>query len=250
MSQQAHNTGHATPVDRNWQKIYIIGGIVALLALAGTLSDIILAMIPGWEATTTPTTMQAWFTQLYETPLLGLRNLDMLNMIIWLVEVPLYLALFGAHRKNLRPQAALALIVVLAGKLLIAASNAALPMLALSGQYAQATETQQLTLEAAGQALLARGAHGSMGVFLGFFLSSLGSLLMNMVMIKGGVFTRITGWIGVASFIPLLAYVISETFIPQIENVMMLLAMPGGLLVLAWYIIVARRLLRMGREGE
>jgi hypothetical protein len=33
--------------DSSWQGIYVVGGIAALLALAGTLTDIAITMIPG-----------------------------------------------------------------------------------------------------------------------------------------------------------------------------------------------------------
>ena len=43
-------------------------------------------------------------------------------------------------------------------------------------------------IKGADRAPLARGAHGSMGFFLGMFLSSLGTLIMSLVSIVGGVF--------------------------------------------------------------
>ena len=75
-------------VDSSWRGIFLAGGIAALLALAGTLTDIAITMIPGWETSTVPPTVQAWFTQFQTNPLLGLRNLDLLNVTIWLIEMP------------------------------------------------------------------------------------------------------------------------------------------------------------------
>ena len=98
--------------------IYVVGGIAALLTLAGTLTDIAITMIPGWGPSTVPTTVQAWFTQLRANPLLGLRNLDLLNLMISAIGIPIYLALYGAHRRASQAHAALALIVVLVGTII------------------------------------------------------------------------------------------------------------------------------------
>ena len=68
---------------QSWRAMYLAGGIAALLALAGTLTDIGLTMIPGWDTSSVPPTIQAWFAQFQTTPLLGLRNLDLLNVTIW-----------------------------------------------------------------------------------------------------------------------------------------------------------------------
>lgn len=84
---------HTTAKESSWPGAYLIGGIAALLPLIGTLTDIAITMIPGWEASTTPDTIQARFTQLHSSPLLGLRTLDLLNVPISAIGIPMYLAL-------------------------------------------------------------------------------------------------------------------------------------------------------------
>ena len=63
-------------------------------------------------------------------------------------------------------------------------------MLELSGKYAVADESQKTLLAAAGEAMLARGAHGSLGVFFRFLLPTLSSLGMSLVMLQGKVFSK------------------------------------------------------------
>ena len=238
--------------ESSWRGIYVVGGIAALLALAGTLTDIIITMIPGWEASTVPATIQAWFMQLQTNALLGLRNLDLLNMTISVIGIPMYLALYGVHRRTSSAYALLALIVVLVGTVVFVMSNAALPMLELSEQYSMAsTDTRRLTLEAAGEAMLARGAHGSLGAFMGFFLSSIGTLLMGLAMLNGRVFNRVTAWVGIVGITLLIIYTIGSTFVPGSGEAMMVVAMPGGLLVMGWNVMVARKLfqLRVGHSN-
>ena len=77
------------------------------------------------------------------------------------------------------------------------ATNTALPMLELSGKYAVAVEPQKSLLAAAGEAMLAHGAHGSLGVFFGFILPTLPRSGMSLVMLQGRVFSRINSILGI-----------------------------------------------------
>jgi len=232
--------------DRNWRSLYVIGAIAALAALAGTFADIVITSLPGWEASTVPASIGQWFAQFHDKPLLGLRNLDLLNVCVSVVGLPMYLALYGAHRKTSQAWAVSALVVLATGTTVFVANNAALPMLDLSSQYAAATtETERVALEGAGQALLAKGAHGSMGAFAGFFLSSMGALLMALAMLSGRVFSRLAAYTGIVGISLLLLYVVGSTFGVGSEGARMALAVPGGLLMIAWNVIIARRLLQL-----
>lgn len=236
--------------DRVWGTVYVIGAAAAILALAGTLFDIVLTSIPGWQASTVPTSVVGWFAQFQVNPLLGLRNLDLLNITIAVVGIPMYVALFGAHRRASQGLATLALVVVTLGTSVFVASNAALPMLGLSRQFSLATtDAQRLSLQAAAQALLATGAHGGMGAFAGFFLSSVGTLLMALAMLEGKVFSRLAAWTGITGTSLLLVYVVGTTFALAPTGVLMVVAMPGGLMMIAWNIMVARKLFRLAATG-
>ncbi len=160
--------------DTSWRSIYVVGGIAALLALAGTLSDIVLAIMPGWEASTVPATIQAWFTQL-----------DLLNGAISIVQIPVILA------------------------------------------------------------LLSRGAHGAMGIFLGVLLSSRGTLLMGLVILTGRIFSRFTGWAGIVGIGLLMIYTIVFTFVPEPGPAMMVFAVSGGILMIIWNVLIARKLFQL-----
>ena len=176
--------------DVSWRSIYILGAVSAVLTLGGTVFDIVLASIPGWQSTSTvPTSVVSWLVQFGAAPLLALRNLDLLNTVLAVVGLPMYVALYGVHRKTRAGLALLALVFVSVGTAVFVANNVALPMLELGRQYALAsTEAQRLVIEGAGAAMLARGSHGSAGVFAGFLLPSLGTLLMAVTMVGGGVF--------------------------------------------------------------
>lgn len=242
----------ATPAtaERGWRALYRLGAIVALVTLAGTLLDIALTMVPGWGPTTVPTTAAAWLAQLAGTPLLGMRNLDLLNITLSAIGLPMYLALFGAHRRVEPGLGLLALIAIGIGTALFIASNAALPMLELARRYASTAAGDRLALEAAAEALLARGAHGSFGAFLGFFLSEVGTLLTALVMLRGRIFTKSAGWIGIVGTAVLMAYTVGITFAPGSEMLMKGVAAPAGLLMMVWNVLVARKLLALAKTAE
>lgn len=236
-------------IEARWRGLYRFGAIAAFAVLILTVSDIILTMLPGWEQTTTPISIDRWFTQLSTNPWLGLRNLDLLNLIVCLVGIPLYVALFGATKRKDDGLATLSLAIVLVGAAAFIVNNAALPMLALSRQYATATsQSQQLALQGAGFALLAKGAHGSPGVFPGFILSNLGTLLISWVMLRSRAFSRLSGWLGLAGTSLLMVYLVGNTFWPGHSDILTPLAMLGGLPMLAWDALVARRLWTLPRD--
>ena len=124
----------------------------------------------------------------------------------------------------------------------------ALPMLELSNKYfATQSETQKLLFAAAGEAMLVRGSHGSLGVFIGFVLPNVGGLLMSLVMLKGKIFSRSTAYLGITGSSLLLIYLLIVTF-TSVKSMATLIAMPGGLMSMAWMILFAIRLLKLGAK--
>ena len=90
-----------------------------------------------------------------------------------------------------------------------------------------------------------------MGIFMAFFLSSLGTLLMSIAMLSGNVFKKSTSWVGIIGMAFLIAYTIGVTFIPNIGDLFIaIIAMPGGLLMIYWYITVGKRLLNLHTEQK
>lgn len=231
----------------DWRAVYRVGAGLALVILAATVLDIALTMIPAWDASTVPATAAGWLEQLSAAPWLGLRNLDLLNAALSLIGLPLYLAIAGAHR-HARPAAAtLAMLFAVAGALLFAGNNVALPMLGLAREYAHAAPDARAALETAASALLARGEHGSFGALPGFLVSEIGTLLTAVVMLRGRVFRPVAGWIGIVGTSALMVYTAAITLTPGSEALMKGLAAPAGLLMLGWYALVARTLWRLER---
>ena len=233
--------------EAQWKSVYILGGIAAILSLIAVIIDIVIGSAMGGNLSALPQTAVDRFTQFQQNPWLGLYNLDLLNTVNQMISIPVYFALYAVHRKTNKPYALLALIVFLMGTTIFITTNTALPMLDLSRKYVAATtESQKVLLSAAGEAMLARGTHGSLGVFFGFLLSTIAALLMSLTMLQGRIFSKINSYVGIVGNGLMLVYVVLVTFALAVKDMAMAFAMPGGLLYLAWMVMLTVRLLQLG----
>jgi hypothetical protein len=236
-------------IEAQWRSICTIGGVFTILALIGIVLDVIIGSITGGNLSALPQTAVDRFAQFQKSPLLGLYNLDLLNIINQLFLIPAYFALYAVHRKTGTAYALLGLIIFLMGTSIFVTTNTALPMLELSNKYAIATtESQKLLLASAGEAMLARGAHGSLGVFIGFLIPNIAGLIMSLAMLSGKVFNKTTSYLGIVGSAFILLYIILVTFAPGIKDMATVFAMPGGLLSIAWMVLFTIQLFQLGRS--
>ena len=235
--------------EKQWQLIYKIGGITTIAVLCGVILDIAVGSITGGDIAALPQTAIERYNQFRENSLLGLYNLDLLNIINQIIIIPSIFALYAAHRKVSNAPALLALILFLVGTTIFITSNTALTMLDLSYKYFNApSDEQRLLYAAAGETMLAKGAHGSLGVFIGFSLPTFANALMSGIMLIGKVFSRITAIIGLVGNSMMLIYIIMVTFIPAVAKFALVFAMPAGLLLMAWMIMFTIRLFKMSNQ--
>jgi len=236
-------------LEKQWRSIFRVGAFTTFLAILGTIFDILVGSTLGGDLSAAPMTAIDKFTQFNDNWLLGLYNLDLLNVVTTVLMIPGYFALWAAHRRTNAGQVTLAVIIYIIGAAVFISNNAALPMFDLSNKYFAATTiAQKSLLAAAGEAYLAGGGHGSPGAFAGFLLLSTGSLIMAFSMLKGSVFSRRTAYLGILGSSFLLIYVILVTFVPEIKNIAVSVAAPGGLLALAWTIMFTKKLYELGQE--
>ena len=132
--------------EKQWQRIYMFGGITALVVLIGNLLDVIISIILGGEYSTLPPTAADRFAQFNANWLLGLYNLDLLNVCISIIMIPTFLALCAVHRRVNPAYSTLALLVFSIATAIFITNNTALPMLALSSKYSAATTEVQKTI--------------------------------------------------------------------------------------------------------
>jgi hypothetical protein len=83
-------------------------------------------------------------------------------------------------------------------------------------------------------------------VFFGFALSTIAALLMSLMMLQGKIFSRVNSYMGIIGNALMLIYVTLVTFAPAVKGMAMAFAMPGGLLLVAWMIMLTIRLFQLG----
>jgi hypothetical protein len=237
-------------IESSWtdeRSLYRLACLGALLALSLMVLDIGLTFVDG-DVAVGRMNAQDWFALYQQSWFMGLRNFGFINVTSIIVSIPLYLALYRLHRKALPAFAALALILYLFGSAIYISNNRALAMLTLSNQYFEAqSEVQKSLLAAAGTVTLAQSEDFTPGTFTGFLLNTTGSTLMMVVMLGGRVFERRTALAGLIGSSSLLVFTIIVTFAPAIFTLAMALAMLGGLLMMAWNVLVALGMFRLGR---
>lgn len=237
------------PTVADWRGLYRLGGAAALLSLLLVLADI---MISFGGADVNPDTLTAtdWFALFKDNKLMGLRMLGLINVISLTVSIPLYFSLYTVHRQAFRTLASIAMILYLVGAAVYISNNAAIPMYVLSNKFMEAaTDVRRTLLAAAGEAIVAKGADFTPGSFIGFFLTEIAGITFSFVMLKGGVFSKVASYFGIVGFVFLTVFTVWLTFVPVLFDAAMVIAMIGGLSSMAWYILVARRLLQLGQRN-
>jgi len=226
-----------------WRAFYKVAGAAVLLAVLVALAEIAIGFLPGVaQATQRMATPIDWFTLFASHWFLGLRSLGLLNLIGAALLTPAFLAMYFALRRENEPWAAMGAILFFMGMAVYLAGSRAFAMLALSSQYASAaTDAQRALLAAAGQAMLTEGSNR-----LGLFLIGAAGLVLSVVMLRGKVFGRATGYAGVAGNGLMLVLEIILAFPPAWRDAWMSVAMCAGVAIMVWYVLVGGRLLRMG----
>ncbi len=228
----------------DWKMLCRIGGASALLQLACSLVTMVVVFGMGGE----PATVEQYFDLLSHHRLMGLIRMDFASVL----NVGLYpLTVFGLYAalKRTRPASiALALILVCLGTVLWLGSHSAFSMISLSDQYAAAaTEAERSGLLAAGRAIIAADMWHTTGAFMsGVFLQG-ATTWVSILMLRGGIFSRTTAWVGLLVHGLDLAHVLLMPFLPLVGPWPMIVAGP---LYPLWFFLVGRRLFQLGQASS
>jgi hypothetical protein len=233
-------------LEANWKSLYRLGGLASMSTMLVGLVEIGITLLPGGNKAYV--TVLDWFILFQNNWFMGLRNLGLLNMFFCVLDIPIFFALYGAHRKTGQSLAALAMITSFIGVAVFYATNRAFAMLDISNQYALATnEAQRTILADAGAAMLAVGKSHTPGTFIAFFLSEIAGVLISIGMLRDQVFGKANAYVGIFGFSFLLIFEICTSFVPALQGMAIILAMLGGILSLVWDILVARRLFQLAK---
>jgi hypothetical protein len=230
-----------------WRAFYKVGGAAVLIAVLVALAEIAITFLPeASHASQRTVTVADWFTLFHNNWFLGLRNLGLLNLIGTALLTPAFLAMYFAQRRENEPWAALGAILFFMGMAVYIASNRGFAMLSLSSQYASAaTDAQRAALIAAGQTMLVEGLNR-----VGLFLIDAAGLVISAVMLRSKVFGKAAATAGILGNGLMIVFEIILAFAPAWFNVGLVIAICGGVSIMAWWVLVGRRLLRMGADHE
>jgi len=222
--------------DSRWQWLYRLGGAAALLIVAFIPLQVIIFMT--WPP---PSTALGYFTLFQSNPLVALLDLDLLLVIDQIAGIVILLAFYVALRRTNEAAMIVALALGLVATASYFASNTAFNMLTLSNQYAAVTtEAQRAMYLAAGESMLA--IYNGTAFHLSYILGSVVLIIIPIVMLQSGLFSKRTAYIG------LLANIIGlGLYVPVIGIYISIFSV---LFLAIFYILAARRFFRMGRHAR
>ena len=249
------NEMSAENTDSIRDSLYRIGGVACLIC-ALTYAITLGVYVPAYRAGPPPATVLEWFTLFRTNPLTGLFFLGLADVVIVILWGPLALAIHDALRPYGKAWARIAISFVFVGMAVYLATNTAFSMLSLSHKYAAAvTEAEKLITLAAGQALISV-SEGTGGQYTGMPMVWLAGLILSIIMLRNQAFSKATAWVGILGLgllvasMPFAGYTTTGPTTAVVDAIIAVTYIGGGLLSLAWYILVGLRLLKLGQPRE
>lgn len=86
------------------------------------------------------------------------------------------------------------------------------------------------------------------GFNMGFLLVSIAGLIVSAVMLKSAIFSKSTAYIGILAFAISLADYFRVVFLSSSVAFTLIIAVTSGVLLIVWFILVGRRLLKLEKE--
>jgi len=223
--------------DPCWRSLFLIGGVTCLIVATLIVLAIVAYFI--WPYTPGSRSTESIFAALQNDRLGALISLDLPMLLISLVNILPLLALYVSLKQVNRSYALIALVIALISIALVVQSRPLVEIVLLSDQYAAATTDAARTgYLAAGDVLLSY--FSGTAWMIQATLMALSGLISSVLMLKSPVFGKTTAYIGIMSSAVGLGF-----FIPIIGVPLLFLNTIGSVI---WYILVARELLRAGRQ--
>ena len=246
------------PEDVRWRLLHRLGGwaafVAALLFRRNLAEEFLLLRLLGIIRSgpqAFPGTAAEWFTVLRSHPLIGLTFLNLFDLVNYALVGLIFLGLFPALFRVNKSAMTLAMALTFVAVAIYFATNQAFALLSLSDQYAVATtDAQRSGLLAAGQALLAihnSGANYGSGPYVSFLFINLSGLTIAVVMLRSSVFGKFAAWMGILANSLGLSYYLTLGFVPSASVIAVSSSAP---FLLIWYLVVGRRLLRLGSSSS
>lgn len=184
-----------------------------------------------------PKDVIGFFNLYHQNPFLGLLSLDLIMLLDWILEIPIFLTLYILLRRKNNSLILLATVLGLIGIAIYFASGVAFEMLILSQQFFQTTsEIQKNILLASGQNLLA--TYQGTAFNISYVLVAIAFLIDSIVMLKSKIFTKTTAYFGLAMSILML--------LPPTAGIIGFVCSFLSLIpMICWFILVAKQLAKI-----
>jgi len=224
----------------NWNLLCRAGGIASFIFLIYCLATMVQIAILGGP----PATAADAFRVLQQNKVVGLLRLDFPTVLALPWYYLLFFGLFAALKDTDRTHAAIGTVLVFLGVTLVLAMPTALPLVALSDKYANATsDAMKAHFLAAAEAVLATDIWHGTGAYMGGILVQTGAVWISVVMLRG-VFGKATAYVGIITHGLDWVHIVIVPFLPKASSVFMIIA---GLGYPVWLFLVGRRLLQLGK---
>jgi hypothetical protein len=235
-----YTTGSAAAwaAESGWHSLYRVAGAAALL-----MAVFIPVQIAVFVVSPPPSTVLGWFTLFQQNRLMGLLDMDLLLIVDQALMGLLLLALYVLLRRASPSAMLVALAAALVGIAAYFASATAFNMLTLSDQYAAAaSDAERTALLAVGQTMMSIWTGTAFDV--GYVLEGASMLIISVVMLRSGLFGRVTAWVGIVLGV--------LSLLPPTAGTLGMIFALGSLIPLEiWDILVARRLFQLaGSESN
>jgi hypothetical protein len=223
-----------TPIiEKNqWSSLFKVASFSAILVVAFIPIQMTVFMVNP-----PPTSIVGWFDLFNRNAIIGLIDMDLLLIIDQVLMGLIFLALYQVLKNSNRSSMLIALTLAMLGIAAYFASTVALEMLSLSRKYSVATtEADKSVLLSAGQVLIATWQGTAFD--LGYIMEGIAMLMISIVMLSSGIFSKSTSYIGIMlgimSLIP-----------PTVPVIGMFFAIGSLIPLILWLILIARKLFQL-----
>jgi hypothetical protein len=163
---------------------------------------------------------------------------ELLLIFYVILNIPFALAVYAALRKSSPSLMAIYLALALVGIVAFIASRPAFEMLSISRGYAAATtDPQRAAFLAAGESTFA--AFKGTAFWVSYILGSIGGLFLSATILPSTIFGKASAYLRIASSV-----LDFGLFVPTIG---LFISLFSVFCLLAFHVLMARRLLQMGR---
>ena len=231
-------------METNRSRFFQISGWAAYSIVGLTLAEIILfSLFPQ------PETIRSWFVLFEHSPLVGLMDFWGLELLMYVLFVVVFAALYAVLQNQHQELMLIMLSFVIIGAAIFFATNNPFTMLTLSRRFNTAvTESECSALLAAGEAVLAGTNQRVVGGFnIGLFLVSIAGLLASRSMLRSSSFSRSAALIGFLAHGFSLADYLRQA-LTQEPLIALMVILPGALLIMIWFSLVGKALIKKGRD--